>query len=154
MMHRNGGGDIWHSTALRWRHNERDGVSNHQPHDCFQPFMQTQIKENIKAPGPCPCEGNSPVTSEFPAQMASNAENVSIWWRHHGPLRLHPREHNTAANNAIYLLPLNMRNIITDNALWALRRPKSPTTQLIVQQLVQADIKILRTTFSDRFIRR
>ena len=26
--------------------------------------------------------GNSPVTGEFPAQMASNAENVSIWWRH------------------------------------------------------------------------
>ena len=24
------------------------------------------------------------VTGEFPAQMASNAENVSIWWRHHG----------------------------------------------------------------------
>ena len=21
---------------------------------------------------------------EFPAQMASNAENASIWWRHHG----------------------------------------------------------------------
>ena len=30
------------------------------------------------------CAGNSPVTGEFPAQMASNAENVSIWWRHHG----------------------------------------------------------------------
>ena len=29
------------------------------------------------------CVGNSPVTGEFPAQMASNAENVSIWWRHH-----------------------------------------------------------------------
>ena len=27
--------------------------------------------------------GDSPVTSEFPAQRASNAENVSIWWRHH-----------------------------------------------------------------------
>ena len=27
--------------------------------------------------------GNSPVTSEFPAQRASDAENVSIWWRHH-----------------------------------------------------------------------
>ena len=26
---------------------------------------------------------NSPVTGEFPAQMASNAENISIWWRHH-----------------------------------------------------------------------
>ena len=24
-----------------------------------------------------------PVTGEFPAQMASNAENVSIWLRHH-----------------------------------------------------------------------
>ena len=29
------------------------------------------------------CEGNSPVTGEFPAQRASDAENVSIWWRHH-----------------------------------------------------------------------
>ena len=29
------------------------------------------------------CAGNSPVTGEFPAQMASNAEKVSIRWRHH-----------------------------------------------------------------------
>ena len=29
------------------------------------------------------CEGNSPVTGEFPGQRANNAENVSIWWRHH-----------------------------------------------------------------------
>ena len=29
------------------------------------------------------CTENSPVTGEFPAQKASNAENVSIWWRHH-----------------------------------------------------------------------
>ena len=29
------------------------------------------------------CVGNSPGTGEFPAQMASNAENVSMWWRHH-----------------------------------------------------------------------
>ena len=28
------------------------------------------------------CAGNSPGTGEFPAQKASNAENVSIWWRH------------------------------------------------------------------------
>ena len=33
------------------------------------------------------CAGNSPVTGEFPAQMASNAENVPIWWRHHGKQR-------------------------------------------------------------------
>ena len=30
------------------------------------------------------CEGNSPVTGEFPARMTSNTENVSIWWRHGG----------------------------------------------------------------------
>ena len=29
-------------------------------------------------------QGILPVTGEFPAQMASNAENASIWWRHHG----------------------------------------------------------------------
>ena len=29
------------------------------------------------------CVGNSPVTGEFPAQMASKAENVFNWWRHH-----------------------------------------------------------------------
>ena len=27
--------------------------------------------------------GDSPVSGEFPAQRASNAENVSIRWRHH-----------------------------------------------------------------------
>ena len=30
-----------------------------------------------------PCAGNSPVAGEFPSQRTSNAENVSIWWRHH-----------------------------------------------------------------------
>ena len=29
------------------------------------------------------CEGSSPVTGEFLAQRASNAESVSMWWRHH-----------------------------------------------------------------------
>ena len=29
-----------------------------------------------------PCVGKSPGTGEFPAQIVSNAENVSIWWRH------------------------------------------------------------------------
>ena len=28
------------------------------------------------------CEGNSAVSGEFPTQRASNAEKVSIWWRH------------------------------------------------------------------------
>ena len=29
------------------------------------------------------CAGNAPGTRKFPAQMASKAENVSIWLRHH-----------------------------------------------------------------------
>ena len=41
---------IW-NIPLQWRLNRRDSVSNHQPHDLFtQPFIQTQTKENIKAP--------------------------------------------------------------------------------------------------------
>ena len=35
------------------------------------------------------CAGNSQGTGEFPAQMASNAENVSIWWRHHDKTPMH-----------------------------------------------------------------
>ena len=29
------------------------------------------------------CTRNSPVAGEFPTQMASNAQYISIWWRHH-----------------------------------------------------------------------
>ena len=49
-----------------------------------QSFIQAQIRENIKAPVTGLWARNSPGTGEFPAQMASNAENVSIWWRHRG----------------------------------------------------------------------
>ena len=48
-----------------------------------QAFIQAQIKENTKAPRDWRLCGNSPGTGEFPAQMASNAENATIWWRHH-----------------------------------------------------------------------
>ena len=46
-------------------------------------FVQAQIKETSKLRGTGLCGGNSPVTDEFPAQKASSAEIVSIWWRHH-----------------------------------------------------------------------
>ena len=48
-----------------------------------EPFIRAQIKENIKAPRHWPLCVEFTGTGEFPAQMASNAENVSIWWRHH-----------------------------------------------------------------------
>ena len=72
----------WYS--LLWRHNGRDSVSNHQPHDClFNPLIRRRSKKTSKLRGTVLCVGNSPGTGAFPAQMASNAENVSIWWRHH-----------------------------------------------------------------------
>ena len=39
-----------------------------------------------------PVCGNAPGTGEFPAQMASNVENVSIWWRHHTQYTWHEKE--------------------------------------------------------------
>ena len=49
-----------------------------------QPFIQTQIKENIKAPRHWPLCAEFTGTGEFTAQRASYAENVPVWWRHHG----------------------------------------------------------------------
>ena len=66
-------------------HNGRDGVSNHQPHDCLlNPLFRRRSNKTSKSALLTLCEGNSPVTGEFPTQRASNTENVSIWWRHHG----------------------------------------------------------------------
>ena len=65
ISHENKGGDYpsrvqWEHTldqryfvriTLQWRHNERDGVSNHQPHHCLlNRLFKAQIKENVKAP--------------------------------------------------------------------------------------------------------
>ena len=37
--------------SLKWRHNERDVFSNHQPHHCLlNRLFKAQIKENIEAP--------------------------------------------------------------------------------------------------------
>ena len=82
-------------SALHWRHDGGDCVSNHQPCDCLlnRLFRRRSKKtSNLSVTGLC--EGNSPGTHEFPAQMASNAENVSIWWRHHGWNPLHNHRHH------------------------------------------------------------
>ena len=67
-----------------WRHNRRDGVSNHQPHHCLlKRLFRRRSKKTSKLRVTGLCAGHSPVTGDFPVQMASNAENVSSWWRHH-----------------------------------------------------------------------
>ena len=62
---------------------EHDCVSNHQRFDCllnrlFRPRSNKTSKLRVAGL----CVGNSPETGAFPAQMASNAVNVSIWWCH------------------------------------------------------------------------
>ena len=70
--------------SLQCRHNESDGVSNHRRLRCLlNCCFRRRSKKTTKLRVTCLCAGNSPVTGEFPARKASNAENVPIWWRHH-----------------------------------------------------------------------
>ena len=70
-----------HTCSLQWRHNERDGVSIHQPHDhLLNRLFKAEIKESMKIPH------HWPLCGEFTSDRASNAENVSIWWHHHATI--------------------------------------------------------------------
>ena len=65
------------------RHNGRDGVSNHQPHHCLLNRLLGHRSKKTSKLHVTDRAGNSLVSGELSAQMASNAENVSIWWRYH-----------------------------------------------------------------------
>ena len=80
--------ELW-QTSLQWHHNGRDSVSNHQPRECLlSRLIRCRSKKSSKVRVTGLCAGNSPETGEFPAQRASDAENVSIWWRHHSNISL------------------------------------------------------------------
>ena len=71
-------------TSLQWRHNGHDGVSFTSLMVVYSTvYYGRRSKKTSKLCVTGLCAGNSPVTCEFQAQMASNMENVSIWWRHH-----------------------------------------------------------------------
>ena len=66
--------------SLQWHHNGLDGVSNHQSHYyllCRLFGCRSNKTSKLRVTGLCAGTG------EFPTQRASNAENVSMWWRHH-----------------------------------------------------------------------
>ena len=72
--------------TLLWRHNECSGISNHRRLNCLLNLLfRRRSKKTPKPHVTGICKGNSSVTGEFPAQKASNAENVSIWswWRYY-----------------------------------------------------------------------
>ena len=69
--------------TLQWRHNELNGVSNHQPHDCLlNRLFRRRSKKTSKLLVTGLCVGNSPGPVNS-TQRASYTENVSIWWRYH-----------------------------------------------------------------------
>ena len=75
---------------LQLRHIKHGSVSYHQPHHCLlNRVFRRRSKKTSKVRVTGFCERNSPVTGEFTLQRASNAENVSFWWRHHAMMATH-----------------------------------------------------------------
>ena len=98
-------GDIVLVIPLPWLHNEHDGVSNHQPHDCLLKclFVRTSKKTSkLRVTGLC--EGHSAVTSEVPAQKASNAANVFIQWCHHEVMYICQQDQKVHKNTQALLI--------------------------------------------------
>ena len=76
---------VWYliSYSLQFRHNERDGISNHWRLDCLlKHLFRRGSKKTPKLRFTALFYENPPVTGGFLSQRASNAENVFIWWRH------------------------------------------------------------------------
>ena len=70
---------------LQWRHNERDGVSNHH---LMIVYSTRRSKKTSKLRVSGLCEGNSPVTDELPAQRASYGKGFQLMtasWHRHSP---------------------------------------------------------------------
>ena len=54
------------AVTLQWRHNGRDGVSNHQPHHCLlNRLFKAQIKETSKLRDNGHCVGKWPITRKM-----------------------------------------------------------------------------------------
>ena len=72
--------------SLQWRHNEPDSVSNHQSHDCLlNRLFRRRPKKTPKLHVTRLCEGNSPMTGEFPhkgpvTRKMFPFDDVIMWW--------------------------------------------------------------------------
>ena len=90
--------------SLQWPHNGRDSVLNHQPHDCLlNGLFRRRSKKHESSASLAFVQGihRGPVNS--PAQMASYAENVSIWWRQY-VLELISRPSSTGQHGGIFYI--------------------------------------------------
>ena len=124
-------------------------------------------KKTPKLPVTGLCEGNSPVTGEFPTQRASNAENVPIWWSHHEETPSDDMPQRKTIPTCC-VLPTSMWKMdsfarttttscsacrkwwgcwkgehrhITMTSWWARWRFKSPVSRLFTQPFIQTQVK-------------
>ena len=69
------------SIALQWRHNKRDGVSNHRRLDCLlnRLFRRRSTKINFRVTGIFRGIHRWPVNS--PHKKSVTWKSISIWWR-------------------------------------------------------------------------
>ena len=70
--------ETYNTTSFRWRHDGRDSVSNHQPHDCLlNCLFRRWSKKTSKLRVTGLCAGNSLGTGEF-----DDVIMVYAWWCH------------------------------------------------------------------------
>ena len=115
------------NVSIWWRHCEFPQILRYRQNHCYtflasQAFMHALTKENIKAPRHWPLWGEFTGTGEFPAQKASNAENVSIWWRHREfPQTLDTNHCYTFLNFGMFASPLDSQHraaVVWTGFLW------------------------------------
>ena len=144
---------------LRWRRNERDGVSNHQPHQCLlNRIFSHRWKKISKLRFTGLCEGNSPVAGEFTAQRASNAEmfpfdDVIMLCRDHSCYGLGQWErvlHSNASSH--WLSPYPEWSLLCNPFVTDTHRPsKGNTLELEVEMYIYIALRIhFQTWFINR----
>ena len=108
--------------TLQWCYKEHDGVLNHQPHNCF---LNRLFSHRSKKTSKLRVTGlySGEFTGEFPTQRASNAENFSIWWRHHDPIDYQSHHGVSVVSTGLVLdlRPANERRYFVTTSLigWA-----------------------------------
>ena len=94
---------------------ERHVVSNHQSFNCL---FNSLYKPTSKSALQVLCEGNSPVTGEFPTQRTSNVAKASIWWHHHD------------LNQTIFIHKNYFQNVVCRMVAISFQLPYVPQQQL------------------------
>ena len=129
-----------HIVALQLRHNGCDSVSNHQPHDCLlNGSFRRRSKKTSKLRVTGLCAGKSPVAADFPAQMASDTEKGSIWWRHHSR-----QVCETKLDSTIHLYAQMTRRLIlfTNSIAWFMKQ------SLILTMIIPGQINLILSCIS------